>query len=121
MEAIVRASKGEQERVLNAESYSIGTLAGAGGIPAGSYAAGWALAGVITAAALVLIYVGLLRFDITLVPLALAVMSAIGVLSRGAERAYPGALAGSVLGAAALVLLGWFWFRALRYSVDPTL
>src|SRR5262249_27288885 len=31
---IVRASCGEQERTLNAEAFSIGTLAGAGAIPA---------------------------------------------------------------------------------------
>jgi len=33
--AIARAGPGEQERTLNAESFSIGTLAGAGAIPAG--------------------------------------------------------------------------------------
>jgi len=96
---------------------AIGFLAG--GTPAGSHAAGWAVAGAITAAAFAILYVGLLRFDITLVPLALAVMSAIGVLARGAERAYPGALAGSVLGAVALGLVGWFWFRALRTTRPP--
>lgn len=32
--AIVRASPGEQEKILNSECFSIGTLAGAGGIPA---------------------------------------------------------------------------------------
>jgi hypothetical protein len=93
---------------------AIGFLAG--GTPAGSHAGGWAVAGVITAAALAVLYIGLLRFDITLVPLALAVMSAVGVLARGAERAYPGALVGSVIGACALVGLGYWWFRALRTS-----
>jgi Bifunctional DNA primase/polymerase, N-terminal len=32
--AIVRAANGEQERMLNAEAFSIGTLAGAGAVPA---------------------------------------------------------------------------------------
>jgi hypothetical protein len=32
---IVQAGRGEQERTLNAESFSIGTLAGAGGVPEG--------------------------------------------------------------------------------------
>jgi len=96
---------------------AIGFLAG--GTPAGSHAGGWAVAGLLTAAGLAILYVGLLRFDITLVPLALAVMSAVAVLANGAERAYPGALAGSALGAAAVIALGWFWFRALRYSVNP--
>lgn len=91
---------------------AIGFLAG--GIPAGSHAGGWALAGAITAVALIIVYVGLLRFDITLVPLALAVMAAIGQVARGADRAYPNALAGSALAAVALLLLGWWWFRLLR-------
>lgn len=94
---------------------AIGFLAG--GTPAGSDAGGWALAGVITATAFAILYVGLLRFDITLVPLALAVMAAIGLLARGIAPAYPGALPGSVVGAAALVALGWYWFRALRTGV----
>ncbi len=94
---------------------AIGFLAG--GTPAGSHAGGWAAAGVITAAALVILYVGLLRFDITLVPLALAVMAAIGQIARGADRAYPGALLGSVLAAVALLLLGWWWFSLLRSGI----
>jgi hypothetical protein len=96
---------------------AIGFLAG--GTPAGSHAGGWAIAAIITATALAILYVGLLRFDITLVPLALAVMGAIGVLARGAERAYPGAVAGSVLAAAALLGLGWLWFRLLRTTPHP--
>jgi hypothetical protein len=32
---IARAGPGEQERTLNAECFSIGTLAGAGGVPSG--------------------------------------------------------------------------------------
>jgi hypothetical protein len=97
---------------------AIGFLAG--GTPAGSHAGGWAVAGVITALALAILYIGLLRFDITLVPLALAVMTSIAVLARGADRAYPGALTGSILAAAVLVLLGWFWFRALRTTRPRT-
>jgi hypothetical protein len=97
---------------------AIGFLAG--GMPAGSHAGGWAVAGVIMAGALAVLYIGLLRFDITLVPLALAVMSAIGILARGAERPFPGALAGAIMAAAALVLLGWWWFLALRTSRSLT-
>ena len=96
---------------------AIGILAG--GTPAGSHVGGWALAGVIIATALAVLYIGLLRFDITLVPLALAVMAAIGAVARGAGRAYPGALTGSVLAATILLALGWFWFRALRTSGPP--
>jgi hypothetical protein len=96
---------------------AIGFLAGA--TPAGSHAGGWALAGAITAMSLVILYVGLLRFDITLVPLALAVTAAIGAVARGAGRPFPGALAGNLLAALALLLLGLFWFGALRGSSPP--
>jgi len=102
---------------------SIGALVAigflAGGTPAGSHAGGWVLAGLITAAGLAIIYVGLLRFDITLVPLALSVMAAIGQIVRGAGAVYPGALPGSVLAAAALLAIGWWWFRALRTFQAP--
>jgi hypothetical protein len=86
----------------------------AGGVPVGTHVGGWAIAGAITAVGLVVAYVGLLRFDPTLVPLTLGTMVAIGLLLRGVDVPYPGALAGSLLGAAFAMLLGWFWFRAVR-------
>src|SRR5262249_41586182 len=91
---------------------AIGFLAG--GTPAGSHASGWALAGLLTALALVILYAGLLRFDLTLVPLALAVMTAIGGVMRGMNGGSPGALTGSIVAAVALVLVGLWWFYALR-------
>ena len=59
-------------------------------------------------------YLALLRFDLTLVPLAVTAMSAVGALARGAQRAYPGSLPGSVAAAALLMLVGWWCFVALR-------
>jgi hypothetical protein len=38
----------------------------------------------------------------------------VGVLARGAGRAYPGALAGSVIGALLAFALGWWCFGAVR-------
>jgi hypothetical protein len=90
-----------------------------GGPPPGTDAVGWALAGLVTAAALVIAFVTLLRFDVTLVPLALAVMSAIGVVARAIQPPYPGALTGAVLGAAVLIGVAYLWFRALRRAA-PT-
>ncbi len=84
------------------------------GAPAGTHVTGWLLSGMITASALVLVYAGLLRFDVTLVPLALGVMSAVALLARGAARPFPGALVGSILGAALSLLVGYWWFRVLR-------
>jgi len=86
----------------------------AGGPPAGAHAGGWALAGAITAAAFVVLYTGLLRFDLTLVPISLGTMAALGLLGRGLERPFPNALAGAIAGTVLVVLLAFWWSRALR-------
>jgi len=67
--------------------------------------------------ALVVLSGGLLRFDLTLIPVALGTLIAIGVLGRGLERAFPGALPGSVAAAALVVVVSLWWFRALRRRV----
>ncbi|HTM23698.1 MAG TPA: hypothetical protein VL225_00810 [Vicinamibacterales bacterium] len=93
---------------------AIGFLAG--GAPSGTHFAGWAIAGAITAAAFVILYAGLLRFDLTLVPLCLGTMIAIGSIARGAQHAFPGALAGSIAGAIVVLAIAYWWFRRLRSS-----
>jgi membrane protease YdiL (CAAX protease family) len=85
-----------------------------GGVPVSGHAMGWVAAGAIVAVTLTLTYITLLRFDLTLVPIALGTMIAVGLVARGAQRAYPGALPGSIAGAVLLALVSWFWFRALR-------
>jgi hypothetical protein len=85
-----------------------------GGAPAGIPMAGWALGGALIAAALVAAYVWLLRADLTLVPLALGTMMAVGTLARYVPQPFPGAAIGAVLGAFILLLAGWCVFRALR-------
>ena len=84
------------------------------GVPVSAHAGGWALAGVIIAVAFAIAYATLLRFDITLVPVALGTMMAVGTLSRGAERPFPGALPGSIVAALLIAVLAWWWFGALR-------
>jgi hypothetical protein len=84
------------------------------GVPISGHAPGWAAAGVIVAVALTITYMTLLRFDLTLIPLALGTMIGAGVIARGAHGAYPGALPGSIAGALLLGVVAWFWFRALR-------
>ncbi|HEX9368957.1 MAG TPA: hypothetical protein VF921_20170 [Vicinamibacterales bacterium] len=84
------------------------------GVPASAHMGGWALAGGLTAGALVLAYATLLRFDITLVPVALGTMMAAGTLARGAQRPFPGALPGAVLAAMLIALLAYWWLKALR-------
>jgi hypothetical protein len=84
------------------------------GVPADGHVVGWALAGALIAVALVAAYVTLLRFDITLVTVGLGTMMAVGVLARGAQRAFPGALPGSILAAMLTALLAYGWLKALR-------
>ena len=84
------------------------------GVPVSGHAPGWAAAGVIVAVALMITYITLLRFDLTLIPVALGTMIGAGVIARGAHGAYPEALPGSIAGALLLGVVSWFWFRALR-------
>ena len=69
------------------------------------------------AAALVAVYVTLLRFDPTLVPIALGVMSMVKALGLALHRPFAGAAAGAVTAALVLILLAWWWFRLLRRMV----
>ena len=75
---------------------------------------GWALAGVLLAAALMVAYATLLRFDITLVPVALGTMMGVAALARGVQRPFPGALPGSLVAIILIALLAYGWFKALR-------
>jgi hypothetical protein len=93
----------------------------AAGVPEGLALGGWMLGMAVIAAALMLAYVTLLRFDPTMVPLAAGTMAAMAALFRGADRAYAGALPGAIAGAAFVALLGWCWFRLLRRARSSVL
>jgi TRAP-type mannitol/chloroaromatic compound transport system permease large subunit len=62
----------------------------------------------------VFVYTTLLRFDLTMVPLVVATMTAVGAIATGIGRPYPGALPGSLGAAVVAMLVGWWWFQALR-------
>jgi hypothetical protein len=61
---------------------------GAGG-PVGSNLTGWLAAGLLTSGGMLLVYSTLLRADLTMVPVALGTMLAIGSLARGMGRRFP--------------------------------
>ncbi|HMC77399.1 MAG TPA: hypothetical protein VKH34_09705 [Vicinamibacterales bacterium] len=84
------------------------------GVPAAGHVGGWALAGVLIAAALAGAYATVLRFDLTLVPVALGTMMAAGTILQALQRPFPGALAGSLLAAILTGLLAYWWLERLR-------
>ena len=84
------------------------------GAPAGSQLAGWAAAGAVLGIGLLVAYATVLRTDLTMVPMALGVMMAIGALGRGLQRPFPGALPGALVAAVLTALLAWWCFLALR-------
>ncbi len=84
------------------------------GAPAGSQLAGWIAAGAVLGLGLLVAYATVLRADLTMVPMALGVMMAIGALGRGLQRPFPGALPGALVAAVLTALLAWWCFLALR-------
>jgi hypothetical protein len=46
--------------------------------------------------------------------IAIGTMMAVGAVARGAQRAFPGSLPGSLLAAVILALVAWWVFGALR-------
>jgi membrane protease YdiL (CAAX protease family) len=94
---------------------AIGFLSG--GAPVGAHLGGWALAGLLVASGLVIVYVTLLRFDPTLVPVALGAMAVVRAVAIAVQRPFPGAAAGTALAVVVTALLSWGWFRVLRRVV----
>ena len=90
------------------------------GLPSGTHYGSWFAGAALTAAALTVAYITLLRFDLTMVPLAIGTMLAASVLMRGAGQPFPGALSGSIVAAALTVSLGWWWSGALARSREST-
>ena len=86
------------------------------GVPSTTHVSAWLIGVAAIAAALIVAYITLLRFDLSMVPLAVGTMTAAGALVRGVGRAYPGALAGAVIGALAALAMAWWWFDALRQA-----
>ena len=72
------------------------------------------VSGLITGLAMLAAYVFVVRFHMTIVPLAVATMVILGQLPESANNAYPGAVSGSLLGAAIIAVIAWWWFNELQ-------
>ena len=73
----------------------------------------WAAAGLLGGVLLLGAWLRVLRHRPALVVLAAAAMTVPDVLDTGWDRAYGGALIGSLLGAAAISFIAWLWFARL--------
>jgi CAAX prenyl protease-like protein len=59
-------------------------------------------------------YIFVLRHDVSIVPIAAAMMTMPGVLREGWAAAYPGALTGAIVAVLVMGAAAYVWFRALR-------
>jgi hypothetical protein len=73
----------------------------------------WLGAGLAAGILLLAAYAFVLRRRAALLPMATAVMAGLSAVRGGLMRGFDGALFGSVLGAALLLVLGYLWCRAL--------
>ena len=90
----------------------VGGMLGAAGSPLNLVP--WTASAVGVGALLAAAYVIVLRHDVSVVPIAAAVMTMAGALRDGSMRAYPGALSGTIAGVVVMGCVAYAWFRALR-------
>jgi hypothetical protein len=93
---------------------SIGALGASGGPLT------WAAAGVATAILILGAYVAVLRYEPALLPLITAMLSLATAARAVAFRSFPGAAAGSVIGAMVVLTVAWWWSRSLAYGSGVT-
>ena len=78
----------------------------------------WIGSAAVVGALLVAAYIFILREDISVAPLAVAVFTMTGTLREGWSRAYPGALLGAIVAVVVMWALAYWWFRALRLRTE---
>ncbi len=69
----------------------------------------WMLSGILSGVVMLGLYLFVFRFQVALLPVALAVLSGLHLLRQGLYRAYPYALTGALLGAMIIVGLAIWW------------
>jgi hypothetical protein len=82
--------------------------------PTGAGGLGWAAAGLLAGAALIVAYVSALRADLTATVPALGTIAALGLLVTAFSNPFPGAIVGGLAGAVAVAGAAWWLTGALR-------
>ncbi len=80
----------------------------------------WIASAVVIGVLLLVAYVFVLRHDVSVIPLAAAVMTTVATLPEGLAQAYPGALPGALVAVALAWIVAYLWFRALAGSPGAT-
>ena len=70
--------------------------------------------GMVTGLAILAAYSYVLRFQMSLVPPSVGAMVILGTLPEGLHNVHPGAASGTLVGAALIAAISWWWFNELR-------
>jgi membrane protease YdiL (CAAX protease family) len=74
------------------------------------------VAGLVVGFFLIASYIGLVRFELSIVPIAVGLYQALYVIEEGAKRAYAAALPGAILAALLMIWISILWSGSLRES-----
>jgi hypothetical protein len=80
----------------------------------------WVVAGVATGLVLLVVWIAAVRFQPAVIPLAVAATAAAAAVRQAAVGPFPGAVIGSLLGAAAVVALAVWWYGRLLRDTHRT-
>jgi hypothetical protein len=73
----------------------------------------WILSGLLMGVLLLLAYIFVLRFNLTLVPLAVSVMILLGEVKQGVVQPIPAALPGAIIAIVLTTLFALYWLKKL--------
>ena len=86
------------------------------GPPGGAGIPAWLVAGVVSGLGLLSFYILVLRYDLSLTPIALGTTVALDHLQQALHPAFPGAVVGGLLGAVTTILVSLWLFGLLRHA-----
>ncbi|KPJ53166.1 hypothetical protein AMJ39_05635 [candidate division TA06 bacterium DG_24] len=73
----------------------------------------WLVSGIVSGVVLLFLYVLIFRFQLALVPLAMASVAILGMLRQGIVNAHPAAIPGAILAILLTIALSVYWYRRL--------